>query len=162
MVVVSDSSPLIGLFNIDLIDILPLLFSKITIPTSVREEIFGTSANPQKRLEPFSWIEVRQHNNQILRRQIQNENKTLHDGEVDSIVLAVELCASYLLIDERKGRIVAIKHNLRCIGLLSILLLAKEQNLISSVKDQINNLKAKNFRLSDELISITLKLANEC
>ena len=83
-------------------------------------------------------------------------------GEAEAIALAKELHAEWLLIDETKGRTIAKNAGLQIIGLLGVLLAAKEKGLITEVKLYLEKLitKAK-FRISPELYTRVLQLANE-
>ena len=48
-------------------------------------------------------------------------------GEAEAIALAEELQADFLLIDERKGRRLAQARDLRVVGLLGVILIAKRR-----------------------------------
>jgi uncharacterized protein len=53
-------------------------------------------------------------------------------GEAEAIQLAKELRADRLLIDDFKGRQLAAREGVKVIGVLGILLLAKEKRLITA------------------------------
>ncbi len=57
-------------------------------------------------------------------------NQSTHTS---AIALAVEIQADQVLIDERRGRLVASRLNLRYTGILGILVEAKSQGLIAEV-----------------------------
>jgi predicted nucleic acid-binding protein len=63
-------------------------------------------------------------------------------GEVEAIVLAVEMKADLLLIDERKGRIAADRLGVNFIGLLGVLIKAKHEGVISTVGAITDDFKA--------------------
>src|SRR6185436_9765540 len=65
----------------------------------------------------------------------------LDEGEAEAIVLAGELHADYLLMDEAAGRAVAIRCGLRVIGLLGLLLRAKERGMIAAVTPLLDTLE---------------------
>ena len=83
-------------------------------------------------------------------------------GEAESIVLALEVKADYLLIDEKKGRSIAREQGLKIIGLLGILILAKQNGLIPLLKPEIDRLTSKlEFRLHEKLIKAALLAVGE-
>ncbi len=87
--------------------------------------------------------------------------RDLDDGESEAILLAKEMSADALLIDERIGLQIAKNEGLDCIGTLTILRLAKEMKLISEVKPLLIELKEKGRWYSSYLIQEYLKSINE-
>jgi predicted nucleic acid-binding protein len=57
----------------------------------------------------------------------------LDPGEVEAILLAEQMNCRFLLMDERKGRLVAKKRGIPIVGICGLLLLAKEQGFIPLV-----------------------------
>nr|WP_238717819.1 DUF3368 domain-containing protein [Petrachloros mirabilis] len=83
-------------------------------------------------------------------------------GEAEAIALAVEIQADQVLIDERRGRLVATKLNPRYTGILGILVEAKSQDLIAEVKPLLNALiNEAGFWVAEPLRSSVLRLVNE-
>jgi len=62
-----------------------------------------------------------------------------------------------LLIDERKGRKIAKELGLKIMGTLGVLIKGKLEGKISSLSDEINKLKAVDFRISESLLEQILK-----
>ncbi|MGB0563662.1 MAG: DUF3368 domain-containing protein, partial [Spirulinaceae cyanobacterium] len=85
-------------------------------------------------------------------RLLQTLTPSLEPGEASAIVLATEIKASRLLIDERLGRRVASQYGLKIRGILGILIHAKEQGLLAAVKPVVECLVDEaGFRVSSEL-----------
>ncbi|MFQ4137648.1 DUF3368 domain-containing protein [Nodosilinea sp. PGN35] len=89
-------------------------------------------------------------------------NNELDIGEAEAIALAVEVQATQVLIDERRGRLVASRLNLRYTGLLGILAEAKGQGLIAEVKPLLDALiNEAGFWVAEPLYTSVLRLVNE-
>ncbi len=83
-------------------------------------------------------------------------------GEAEAIALAVEIQADQVLIDERRGRLVASRLNFSYTGILGILVEAKSQNLIAEVKPLLDELINKaGFWIAEPLYDSVLQLVNE-
>ena len=84
-----------------------------------------------------------------LKRALQQE---LDAGETEAIVLALEIGADLLLMDERIGREVARHFGLRYTGLIGILIEAKRKGRINAIKPHLDLMRnIAGFRLSNEL-----------
>jgi predicted nucleic acid-binding protein len=78
------------------------------------------------------------------------------------IALALELQADLVILDEKDARDIAEFYNLKKIGLLGILIRAKERGLISSVTEYMDKLIKAGFRIDEnlyELIAASLEEA---
>ncbi|WP_293109111.1 DUF3368 domain-containing protein [Moorena sp. SIO3I6] len=65
---------------------------------------------------------------------VQALRQKVDPGEAEAIALAIELHADRLIIDERRGRKIAASMGLKYIGILGVLLEAKNNNFITNVK----------------------------
>jgi len=139
-IIISDTSCLIALQNIGLLNILRDLYQEIIITQEVKNE-FGL-----KLPDWFVVVEVKNKD-----KQYEIEEK-LDKGEASSIALALETSNSMLIIDEIKGRKIAQSLNIQIIGTLGILILAEKQGIITNILSLILKLVNKGFRLSDNLI----------
>ena len=158
MIVVSDTSAIISLVRINQVNLLPLLFGKVIIPTAVKSELTNARFTDAERktIESADWLFVKSITSEI------DFINDLDDGEREAISLAKELHADFLVIDEAPGRQEAKRLGLRTIGVLGILVLAKERGIIAMVKPQIDSLIQKSeFWVSEKLITHILKQANE-
>ena len=133
MIVVSDTTPLISLLKIDKVYLLEKLFGKIFIPQAVFNELVVDKRFIKEAdiIRNNSHIEVKEVGSleavDILRRAT-----GLDIGESEAIVLADELKADVLLMDEAKGRNVSkdLGHNV--MGTIGIIMVAYEENLLTS------------------------------
>jgi uncharacterized protein len=86
----------------------------------------------------------------------------LDAGESAALSLAVEIHADAILIDERKGHLIASQLGLKTIGLLGILIRAKAMGLLKAVRPVIERLERDaGFWLSTGLRERVLKIAGE-
>jgi uncharacterized protein len=106
----------------------------VVIPPAVREEL--SSSHPL--LPP--WIQVKTVQNQD---RVREYARTVDAGEAEAIELARELRADRLLMDERKGRRLALQEGVPVIGLLGVTLLAKRHRLIPSARELLRRLEAE-------------------
>lgn len=148
-IIISDISCLIALSRIGRIEILQKVF-KIVYTTSIVAEEFE---------EPLpAWIVIR---NVVNVDQIKKLQLILDPGEASTIALALETDNAILIIDEKKGRKVAADLNVTIIGILKVLLLAKNKGAIDSVKEIIIELQKQSFRFNKTIVDDVLKLAGE-
>ncbi|MBX2928765.1 MAG: DUF3368 domain-containing protein [Saprospiraceae bacterium] len=158
MIVVSDTTAITNLIQINLLSVIHNLYGRLIIPQAVYDEL-SEFADQDKVLDDHSWIEVKTIDN---RRLFQKLKKELDAGEAEAIVLGIELNADLLVIDEIKGRRLAKENGLRIIGLVGILIAAKTKDLIPAVKPYLDELmNDKGFRIAPSLYEIVLKQAGE-
>jgi uncharacterized protein len=85
----------------------------------------------------------------------------LGNGEWEAIALAVELGASVILIDDRAARRLAEAAVLNVIGTLGLLLEAKRQGHVKTIRAELDKLLETSFFLSQHLYDELLRLAGE-
>lgn len=161
MIVVSNTSPIVNLAAIGQLELLEKLFQKIIIPQAVYHEIAvaGKGQPGAYEVENLGWIETKSVNNWALITALCQE---LDRGEAEAIALAIEENADLLLLDERIGREVASRFNVQYIGLLGIIILAKQHGYLSQVKPLIDELIIKaGFWISPALYKYILTTAGE-
>jgi predicted nucleic acid-binding protein len=82
-------------------------------------------------------------------------------GEAETIVLARELDADWVLMDEKKGRRKLTQMGLKKIGTAGILLKAKQVGLLPAVRPELEQLRQRGFSISQPVIDAVLRQANE-
>ena len=85
----------------------------------------------------------------------------LDKGEAETIILAEELQADIVLIDEKFARNFAEIRGLKLSGSLGVLLEAKNRGIISQIKPLIEKMLANRRFLSEKIILDLLKSADE-
>jgi predicted nucleic acid-binding protein len=140
-IVISDTSCLIALNNIDSLNILKDLYNEVIITNEVKNE-FGESLP--------NWINVVKVQDLQKKRELE---EVLDAGEASSIALSLEIEDSILIIDELKGRKIARSLNIKIIGTIGILILAHKKGLIKDLITVILKLVNSGFRLSDDLLN---------
>jgi predicted nucleic acid-binding protein len=158
--VVSNTTPLIALDACNQLDLLRSLYGSIIIPEEVERELSrggGTALPTGLTAAHRAWIGVRSVSNppsaSLLAR--------LDAGEAEVIILALEIGASLVLIDEKMGLKVAREEGLNAIGSVGLLLLAKKKGLLSEVKPHLQEMQSKGIRLKDSLIERAIIQAGE-
>ena len=161
MIVVSDTTPLIGLASIQRFDLLQQLFGEVYIPQAVYDEavLAGHEQGGAKREVSMStWIKVVGVQDRLAVEVLLDE---MDLGEAEAIVLARELSAEWVLMDERKGRRKLTQLGLHKIGTLGILLKAKQAGFVSEIRPDLEKLRQQGFSISQVVIDAVLREANE-
>jgi uncharacterized protein len=136
--VISNATPIISLCSIYQVELLKKLFGKIMVPKAVYQEIKRKKRFGYKEIDT-DFFEVREISGKIYLGFLTNE---LDQGEAESILLAKELQADILIIDERMGYRIAQSQGIFVIGTLTILAMAKTDGHIESVKPFMDTLIA--------------------
>ena len=161
MIVVSDTSPLGSLALIDYLWLLPNIYGTVVIPNLVANELTAAPDTRIQNILTLDWIQVQPLSSTTIAETLQ-QNRNLDPGEAHAIALAIQLKADELLIDERLGRREAQRYGLSVIGLLGILVIAKQRNLIPKVQPVMDALSNQaGFRVSSQLYHHILMLSQE-
>ena len=161
MIIVCDTSSINNLAEINQLHLLHQLYGTVLIPEAVFQELTDPSfpVAGATEVQTFDWIQTLTVSDRTLVEAMSNE---LDIGEAEAIALAVEIQADQVLIDERRGRLVATRLNLRCIGILGILVEAKSQGLIAEVKPLLDALvNEAGFWVAEPLYNSILRLVGE-
>ena len=161
MIVVSDTSALCNLALVEHLWLLEVIYQTVIIPDVVASELAAASNPTISDILQLDWIETQSLAQSKLANQLQQE-RGLDAGEANAIALALELQADDLLIDERLGRQEAVRLGLSIIGILGVLLVAKQRSLIPQVQSVMDSLiEEAGFRISPQLYQRVLALAQE-
>ncbi len=161
MIVVSDTSPVLNLARIGRLDLLPSLYHQILIPSAVYEELTRSKSDLPPGMDPASqpWLMVATVNDQ---KRVQELREHLDLGEAEAIVLAIELRAELLLVDERRGRRVASAAGLAVTGLLGVIATAKRAGLVDLAKPLLDELiQSARFWIGPDLYAEVLSELGE-
>ena len=144
-IVIADSSCLIGLSRIDKLDILRQLFGKLLIPPAVFHEvvILGAGRAGAEEVKYAKWIETRKVNNHLAIRAFK---LNLGAGESESIALASECHADFLILDDWNARQTAFGLSLPVIGTVAVLKKAAEKDIIEDFDAELEKLRQTGFR----------------
>ena len=147
--IISDTSCFIILTNIGELELLQKVYGQIvTTPEIVAE--FG---------EPLpEWVEIAEvkdkYRQTILELQIDK-------GESSAIALALETPDSVVILDDYKARKIAERLGVTFTGTIGVIIKAKLNGVIPSIKSILEKIKQTDFRLSVEIETEALKEAGE-
>ncbi|NOZ91173.1 MAG: DUF3368 domain-containing protein [Epsilonproteobacteria bacterium] len=143
--IISDSTTIITLLNIDRLDILKNIFSTVYIPNRVYDEIV---IKEQIVLDESFFI-TKEIEDKALYKLL---TKSLDEGESEAIVLAKEMNLS-LIIDEKKGRKIASYLGINIFGFIGLLILNYKKELLSreDTIDIFYKAKEQGFRVGVSL-----------
>lgn len=147
--IISDTSCFIVLQNIGELDLLHKVYGEVSTTAIVAEE-FGEDL-PE-------WVKIESPKDKIKQTLLELQ---VDKGEASAIALALETEHATIILDDQKARKVAEKLDLEVTGTLGVIIKAKNNNLIPSVKPLLLKLSVTNFRLSKALENEALKQANE-
>lgn len=149
--VVCNSSPLIGLNQIGQLTLFKNIFGSIIVPLAVVQEVTPDVILPD-------WIEQRRLSETIGPLIM---SASLGAGESEAISLALEVSTRLIILDDRPARRLAQSLNIPVIGTLGILLAAKRQHYIPSIKPHLEALIDHDFRIAPMLYEKIIHDAGE-
>ncbi len=128
---------------------LPALFGRIIFPTVVRDE----HARPKAPLTVREWLANSPARLEVYPAANSGDASLadLDDGERSAILLAMELHADLLLIDERRAAKTARSKGFRVAGTLAVLGMAARRDLLN-LHDAIDRLKRTSFHYRQDVL----------
>jgi predicted nucleic acid-binding protein len=148
-IVIADTSCFILLSNIDELSLLHKVYGEIITTPQIALE-FGSNLP--------DWIKIKSpadyQKQQLLELQIDK-------GEASAMALALELSGSLIILDDLRARVLAEQLGISITGTLGVIVKAKLNGIIPSVKPLLSKIKQTNFRVSSILEELALKQAGE-
>lgn len=153
MRVIADATLLHYLILIGQVEMLSALFGEIIVPRVVLTEL----QRPQTPLAVRAWMGTLPAWLTLRSPQTRPPATLRHlgAGECDTILLAEELRAELLLLDDQQGRHAAQQRGLAVMGTLGVLEQAARRGLLD-LPTALTQLQATNFRVHPDLIRALL------
>jgi predicted nucleic acid-binding protein len=154
MIIVFDTSPICYLLLINQIDILQTLYKVIVIPKIVADELGASESPPVVKnwiAQPPTWLRIQPTE---LPQSI--ELGKLDPGERDAILLAEQLKANLVILDDKFARRIAVERGLKIIGLLGIVKDAARSGLLD-LEMTFEQLQDVGFWVSPSLLERLLR-----
>lgn len=157
--VITDTSPIQYLYQINQLNLLPILYEQVKMPQAVADELAQGRAQGIQLPNPdsLSWIALCSVPSPILVPKISN----LGTGEREVLSLATTIPDSLVILDDALARIYAQQLNVRMTGTLGVLLKAKQAGYVSAIAPILDELNTLSFRLAPATRAAVLGLANE-
>jgi hypothetical protein len=156
-IIASDASVIIAFARIRRLQVLRDVFPVVQTTPTVWREVQRQMRGWRGEIQPYTarfftgWLVVRRPRNTRLLRQISRQNPRLDRGEIEAIVLALDVQAKLLLIDEEQGRTQASALGLAIMGTLGVLKQAKHAGIIREARPFLDAMRATKFFLSQRL-----------
>lgn len=161
MIVVTDTSSVLNLCCLGHEQLLGRLFGEVVAPPTVLTE-FERLAGSDPRFAGLifpDFIGIAAPSSLPLSLA---RNQRLHAGEVDALALALEIKASAVLMDERAGRAEAKALGIPAIGILGILIRAKDAGILATLAPLLDQLQIRaGFWIAPSLRARVLEFAGE-
>lgn len=157
MTAVSNASPLITLARARCLHLLPRLFDEVHIPPEVYREVVtdGQGMPGATEVRESQWILVTPVE-EPRRPSFPPPPSALGAGEISAVLLARQLEASVVLMDEVKGRRFAVANGIRVAGSVGLLEELLRRDLISNLRDTYRELLGQKIRLDRRVVNESL------
>ncbi len=157
----ADAGPLIGLARIQSLHLLSSLFDEVFVPSAVEQECCRELSLPGA-----ASIRAAIDKGELFLKKVPQPTiiiafpPGLGPGERAVIELAAQMQVP-VLMDDRMGRRTAVSRGIAVVGLGGLLLQAKRQGLIPSLKPLLLQLKDQSYRISHSLVQDLLRRAGK-
>ena len=158
MTVVADSSPLVILTKLGWFDLLNRLFPRVHISPEVHCEVVISGAGLPGALEvsKAEWIEVKAVLNPAGLYSAQRKHG-LGPGEMSTIILAKELGANPVLLDDYKARKLAKAEGLEILGSVGLLEIFYIRHFLTDLRSVFRELLTHNVYIDQRLLDRRLR-----
>jgi hypothetical protein len=152
MVVLSNSTPLIYLAKMGELNLLRSLFTEVIAADKVYEEVVvqGAGKPGADEVQNADWIKRQSVSDRTAVQKLRDDD-LLDAGESETLVLATEIKAALVLLDDRKARRVAAKMKVKKIGTIAIILMAYRKGLIKDLPAVLKKARQKAFRINERV-----------
>lgn len=158
MIVVCDSSPLIALAKIGFFPLLQKLYGSLIISSEVYAEVViaGAGLAGAADTSHSPWIEVRQIKNpaDLAIAQIQFG---LGAGELSTMILAKEIQADLVILDDLAARKLAQKEGFSVQGCVAILESCYRKGYLADLQGAYEQLLRRGVYLNRQILNLSLK-----
>lgn len=156
--IVSNTTLFISLLKIGQLELLRKIYKSIIVPEEVFAEVEKGKNKPYYTdISRLNWINIQE----IKDKKVLSYFFDLDAGEAEVIVIATEIEADLVIIDEMLGRRYAKNAGLKVTGTIGILIKAKEIGLVKKVTPLLDEMKEKGIWISNKLKKEILNLVNE-
>ncbi|MFI0399227.1 MAG: DUF3368 domain-containing protein [Thiolinea sp.] len=157
MLVVADSSALVSLAVCDGLHWLDIRFQQVRVPTAVFNECTIAGKPKADTLRQY----LQDKTIYVDRSETIITPSGLGDGELEAMSLYKHLHADSLLIDDRRARKVAIFNHLNTIGSVGMLIWAKDNGHVATIRPSLLAIQQSGVFLSDAVLQEALQLVGE-
>jgi predicted nucleic acid-binding protein len=157
MILIADCSALIALASCDGLTLLELLYGQVYVPEEVFKECTVAGKPEAAVLAAYLKEKVKPVNLSAL----PSIEGVVDAGELQAMQLYFQLAANNLLIDDRRGKKIAMQNQINTIGSLTVLLEAKQAKLITHIKPYIEAIRVSSVFVADSVLDTALRIADE-
>lgn len=154
--VIVNTTPIIALADIGQLDLLQKLYGEITIPKAVEDEILSEPA--KTAVKSCKWIRICNISDDSQKKFFRSR---LHAGEVEVMILADELKADLVIMDDNAAKKTAKFMGLEVTGTFGVLTKAKRKGFIDQVKPFMDALIEDGLYINETLRQVILEMAEE-
>ncbi|MEM9216030.1 MAG: DUF3368 domain-containing protein [Cyanobacteria bacterium P01_F01_bin.150] len=157
--VISNTSPLLYLYQVGQLNLLPKLYGTVIAPDAVNQEpsVGQKTGVDVPDLSRLDWLQIQAISSPPTIPNVID----LGRGEAEVIALGLTNTNSLLILDDQLGRRIAKLYKLRYTGTLGVLIKAKQTGYVETIAPIITQLQHQGMWLAETVIQAALNLAGE-